>query len=137
MFRSSLKTLESARRDLDHGDYNWACFKAHQAAEKALKAILWSLGKPRGGHSLISLLNYLLEVLGVDAPGRIREICLRLDKHYIPTRYPDAWSEGAPEDYYSRSEAEEAIALAYEVIGWVEGVWRELLRRGGELERRL
>ena len=101
-----------------------------------MKAILWGLGKPKGGHSLTSLSKYLSEVLGVEVPGRIREICLRLDKHYIPSRYPDVWSEGAPEDYYSRAEAEEAIAWAYEVISWVEGVWRGLLRRGEELERR-
>jgi len=39
--RSAVRTLESAERDAEHGDYNWACFKAHQAAEKALKALLW------------------------------------------------------------------------------------------------
>jgi len=36
---SAHKTLESAQRDYEDGDYNWACFKAHQVAEKALKAI--------------------------------------------------------------------------------------------------
>jgi hypothetical protein len=41
--RSALRTLESARRDLDGGDYNWACFKSHQAAGKALKALLWGV----------------------------------------------------------------------------------------------
>ena len=50
--RSALRTLESARRDLDGGDYNWACFKSHQAAEKALKALLWGVGRPRSGHAL-------------------------------------------------------------------------------------
>jgi hypothetical protein len=30
--RSALRTLESAKRDLEFGDYNWACFKAHQVA---------------------------------------------------------------------------------------------------------
>jgi HEPN domain-containing protein len=29
-----------------------------------------------------------------------------LDKYYIPTRYPNAWSEGAPEDYYTREDGE-------------------------------
>jgi len=37
--RSSTRTLESARRDLEAGDYSWACFKAHQAVEKALKVL--------------------------------------------------------------------------------------------------
>ena len=41
--RSALRTLESAKRDLEFGDYNWTCFKAHQTVEKALKAILWGV----------------------------------------------------------------------------------------------
>ena len=31
--------MEHARRSVDIGDYNWACFAAQQAAEKALKAL--------------------------------------------------------------------------------------------------
>ena len=70
--RSATRTLESAKHDADHGDYNWACFKAHQAAGKALKALLWAVSvfvficsiyicwfipgmiyKPRGAYTLI------------------------------------------------------------------------------------
>jgi HEPN domain-containing protein len=50
--KSAIKTLESARRDIKQGDYNWACFKAYQAGEKALKALLWGAGLPRTGHAL-------------------------------------------------------------------------------------
>jgi len=50
--RSAEATLSSARRDAEGGDYGWACFKAHQAAEKALKALLWGSGNPTYGHSL-------------------------------------------------------------------------------------
>ncbi len=46
------KTLESARRDLEGGDYNWACFKSQQSAEFAVKAILWGIGEPRYGHAV-------------------------------------------------------------------------------------
>jgi len=42
--KSAYKTLESARRDRENGFYNWACFKSHQASDKALKALLWGLG---------------------------------------------------------------------------------------------
>lgn len=37
-FRKEMKsaelTLESAKRDLEFGDYSWTCFKTHQAVEK-------------------------------------------------------------------------------------------------------
>ena len=42
--KSAIRTLKSAEHDVEHGDYNWACFKAHQAAEKALKSLLWGSG---------------------------------------------------------------------------------------------
>jgi len=128
--RSALRTLESAKRDLEFGDYNWTCFKAHQTVEKALKAILWGIGKPRIGHSLIHLLNYLTEIIGVNPPDDVVNACITLSKFYTPTRYPDVWSEGIPEEYYSRKDAEEAIRFAMRVIEWVKELWQELLRRG-------
>ena len=102
---SARRTLESAKRDARYGDYNWACFKAHQVAEKVLKALLWGCGKPRVGHSLPRLLKGIEEELGVTPSDDIREACVRLNKFYTPTRYPDAWSEGIPEEYYSEKEA--------------------------------
>ena len=127
---SARRTLESARGDLQRGDYNWACFKAHQAAEKALKALLWGTGSPKTGHMLPKLLSAVEEVLGVRAPEEVRDACLRLNKMYIPTRCPGAWTEGIPEEYYGESEAREAIMLAEHIIAWVEEVWRRLSRRG-------
>jgi HEPN domain-containing protein len=129
--KSAIRTLKSAEHDVEHGDYNWACFKAHQAAERALKALLWGVGVPRTGHSLTHLLNYIAQELGLRAPDDVRESCLVLDKHYVPTRYPNAWAEGTPEDYYFEGEARSAIARARRVVEWVEGVWRESSRRGG------
>lgn len=127
--KSAILTLRSAKKDSDSGDYNWACFKSHQAAEKALKALLWGLGAPRTGHSLIELGNALKNV-GIEVPDDIYEVVTRLSKFYIPTRYPDAWSEGVPEDYYTEIEAREAIDFAEKVISWVENVWKKLLKRG-------
>ncbi|MEM0458704.1 MAG: HEPN domain-containing protein [Thermofilaceae archaeon] len=125
---SARRTLESSRRDAEAGDFNWACFKAHQAAEKALKALLWGVGSPVFGHSLVSLVNRLAEA-GFEVDERVRELAARLGKFYTPTRCPDVWEEGVPEDYYTRSEAEEAIRQAEEVISWVEAKWKSL--RGG------
>ena len=58
---SAMKTLESAKRDFNAKDYNWACFKAQQAVEKALKAILWGIGKPRIGHALKKIMEAVRE----------------------------------------------------------------------------
>lgn len=125
---SARKTLESATRDARAGDYNWACFKAHQAAEKALKALLWGLGEPAIGHSLTVLVEHLVQ-LGLPVSDRARELAARLSKFYTPTRYPDVWESGIPEDYYTESEAEEAIRWADEIINWAEAVWKSL--KGG------
>jgi HEPN domain-containing protein len=49
-----------------------------------------------------------------------------LDKMYIPTRYPNAWSEGAPYQYYTEEEARRAIDISREIIEYIEGRWRTL-----------
>jgi len=41
--RQAEKDLGHARRSLDGGDYEWACFSAQQAAEKAVKALYESI----------------------------------------------------------------------------------------------
>ena len=43
----------------------------------------------------------------------------RLDKHYIPTRYPNGFDSGAPTDHYT--EAEAAIADADQIMGFCHG----------------
>lgn len=72
----------------------------------------------------------LLEIKNIlrNVPSYIEDYCMRLNKMYIPTRYPDAWSEGIPEDQYSKSEAEEAIAMAEKVVNWVRETWESLRR---------
>ena len=128
--RSAWATLDSARSDIEGGFFNWACFKAHQVAEKALKAVLWGVGRPRLGHSLVVLLREV-EGLGLSVPGDVREYCFLLSKYYMITRYPDTWDTGIPEEYFTRREAEEAVKAARRILEWVEDVWRELRRRGG------
>lgn len=54
---------------------------------------------------------------------------MRLNKYYVPTRYPDVWSEGIPEEQYTEKESLEAISMAENVLNWVRKVW-ELLKRG-------
>jgi len=124
--KSSKRTLDSASRDCSSGDYNWSCFKAHQAAEFAVKALLRGLGLHAYGHSVSGLLLRLKEVLKVDEV--VMSDAKALDKLYVPTRYPNAWAEGSPEDYYTASDAQNAMKSAENIIRWVEGSWRSLKR---------
>jgi HEPN domain-containing protein len=111
-------TTASARRDATAGDFAWSCFKSQQGAEYALKALLRGLGKPAHGHSLTRLLSDL-GGLALEVPTAIQEAAQALDRHYVPTRYPDAFPEGSPHEYYNLRAAEEAIGAADQVITWV------------------
>ncbi len=122
------RTLESARRDAESGDFNWACFKAHQAAEFAAKGLLYGAGRPARGHSVYKLLETAKELLSV--PEGFLELGKLLDKFYIPTRYVDAWSEGVPFEYFTRGDAEAALAAAEKILAFVEELWRACLDSG-------
>jgi HEPN domain-containing protein len=39
-----------------------------------------------------------------------------LDKHYIPTRYPNGFASGAPTDFYTKEEAQNAIRNAEAIL---------------------
>jgi HEPN domain-containing protein len=118
--KQAKRTLESAVRDKDAGDFNWSCFKAQQAAEYTLKGLLYGMGVSAVGHSLVGLLGELkrkgLEVQEVQAPART------LDRHYIPTRYANAHVEGAPFEFYDESTANEALGCAKRIIEFVKKV---------------
>ncbi|MEM3506642.1 MAG: HEPN domain-containing protein [Candidatus Bathyarchaeia archaeon] len=57
--RQALKDLEHAKKSLGLSDYEWTCFAAQQAAEKAVKALYQKLGIEVGGH----LISYILTSL--------------------------------------------------------------------------
>jgi len=100
------------------GDYEWACFAAQQGAEKAIKAVYQRWGGAAWGHSL----TLLLEQLPTASPpsDAVLEAARRLDKHYIPARYPNGFEAGAPLDYYTRAEAEESIRYAETILRFCE-----------------
>ncbi len=118
-FRQAEADLRHARNAAEAGDYDWACFAAQQAGEKGLKAVVQSLGGEPWGHSVTVLLGGLAERLEM-APALV-EAGKRLDKHYIPTRYPNGFDQGAPTDYYIAEEAEAAIADAVEIMEFCRG----------------
>lgn len=92
--KSAEYTLESASEDLKHKRYNWSCFKAQQAAEYAVKGLLYGLGSIPTGHSITRLIERLKR-RKIDV-GTIASHARLLDRHYIPARYPNVHPEGAP-----------------------------------------
>ncbi|MEM3619205.1 MAG: HEPN domain-containing protein, partial [Candidatus Korarchaeum sp.] len=92
--RQALRDLKHAERSIELGDYEWACFAAHQAAEKAVKALYQKLGVEVWGHSVSRMLDSLPEEYR--PPEELINEAKELDRNYIPTRYPNFHSEGAP-----------------------------------------
>ena len=112
-FRQAEADLQLARTARDTERFEWAAFASHQAAEKALKGVYQRLHLEAWGHAVVDLLKHLPEEArpAEELSDRAKE----LDKHYIPTRYPNGFERGAPLDYYTRREADRAIENA-EVI---------------------
>lgn len=61
-----------------------------------------------------SLLEHLPD--DVKAAAELIDRAKELDKHYIPTRYPNGFERGAPVDFYTRKEADAAIANAEAIL---------------------
>lgn len=122
----ALHDLATAELLVEHGRYPVACFLAQQAAEKALKGLLYHDGADIVlGHSVAALCREAAARHPVLEPH-----CgawSTLDQHYIPTRYPDALPGGTPADVYTREQATQAVALCREVIDGVRGLvgWPE------------
>jgi HEPN domain-containing protein len=97
-----------------------ACFVAQQASEKALKALAYLRGFDQvRSHSLLEIAQSL------ELPGNIIEAGKKLDLYYISTRYPDAFPSGAPYEYFTKDQAEEALSLAKEIILHINGFFNE------------
>jgi len=113
-FRQALRDLEHAIRSLEQGDYEWACFAAHQASDKAVKALYQKLGLEVWSRSVSKLLESLPDEY--KPPPELINMAKELDKYYISTRYPNFYPEGSPMDYYTGSEAKRAIKYARKII---------------------
>jgi len=116
--RQAKRDLEHAKHAAEHEEYEWTCFASQQAAEKAIKALYQKLGADAWGHSVNALLSNLPQEIRPEST--LIDKAKELDKHYIPPRYPNFHPTGAPLDYYTKPEAERAIAYATEIISFCE-----------------
>jgi HEPN domain-containing protein len=101
------------------GFFAQACFHSQQAAEKALKAFLYSRGAEQVfGHSVADL---AAECANLDTEfSRLGSRAGPLDQFYVTTRYPNSLPGGIPARAFARSDAERALDMAREVIAAVK-----------------
>ena len=111
----AIRDLEQARSSRTEGRHEWACFAAHQAAEKAVKALHLNLGQDAWGH----VVAHLLVELPSPPPEELLEKAKVLDNYYVPTRYPNGHPAGAPFEHYGRIQSDEAVRYASEIIEFV------------------
>ena len=78
------------------------------------KALYESIHVEVWGHSISRMLANLPESL--KPPEELIDLAKELDRHYIPTRYPNFHPEGAPMDYYTKADAQRAVRNAEEII---------------------
>lgn len=118
----SVRDLEAARFNADGSQHNIACFLCQQAAEKAVKAFLVLREEEAiWGHSVAELCD---RAATIDSTfGDLRPTAAALDRHYIPTRYPNGLPGGLPADAFSAEDAERAIAQASSIIEAVESLF--------------
>jgi HEPN domain-containing protein len=116
--------LKQADRDLEQAvdsrhaqRHEWACFAAQQAAEKAVKALHLNSGQEAWGHVIARLLEELPKT--IDVPAQLVEKGRVLDNFYIPSRYPNSHSAGAPFEHYGPLQSGEAIRYAREIIEFI------------------
>jgi len=121
MAERSRDWLRQAEADLRHAghardaaDFDWGAFASHQAAEKAAKALFQKLHLDAWGHTVSVLLASLPDA--ARPPDALVDQAKKLDKHYIPTWYPNGFERGAPTDFYTRAEADRCIGFAEAVI---------------------
>jgi HEPN domain-containing protein len=114
--REAELTLAQAEEAVRDKFYNLACFLSEQAAQKALKAVLYLWGARQ---ITIHSITELTQALAAKDSKFKRFIPFgkQLDKYYILTRYPDAVPRPTiPSEIYTRQEAAEATRIAKEIF---------------------
>jgi HEPN domain-containing protein len=115
-FEQAEADLRAAELSASGGSYEWACFQAQQAGEKALKALLYA----RGLTSIIThSLRRLLREISThdDAFTQLADAARLLDQHYIPTRYPNGLDDEIPPTrYYEKADAELCLRSARSIL---------------------
>ena len=110
----AMRDLEHARASIELGHFEWSCFAAQQAAEKAIKAVFEDMGAVAWGPSAADLLQELSQHHA--ATDELMQGAYELDKAYIPARYPNAHPSGSPRQRFTREEATRLVTHAHGIV---------------------
>lgn len=133
----SAKWLEEAINDFEMGDilldakkYNGAVFHYQQAAEKSLKANLYFIDKQPWDHSILKLLNKLIDS-GYENYKKFQNNAREIDRHYTTSRYPDTLPDISPKEAYDQHIAQEIRDKAKEILNSVKRKMQKILKEDG------
>jgi HEPN domain-containing protein len=121
--RQAKRDMEMAKKAMEDGFYEWSCFAAQQAAEKAVKAVFQKIGSIAWGHSVSDLLKVLAKRMPV--PNDVLGCAKGLDRYYIPARYPNGFDSGSPFEYFTEEDARNAILYCRRVVEFCESILAE------------
>ena len=106
--------LATAKVLLQAGRYAHTCFHSQQAGEKAMKAVWYMLGGDPWGHSVSRLINELGDTYfsTFKTLQDLIEDAARLDRCYVPTRYPNGLPDITPDQAFFAQDAAAAVGIA-------------------------
>ena len=113
-----LRQAVASHRDDRHG---WACFAAHQAGEKAVKALHLAQGQKARG----PVISRLLSQLSPPPPTDLIDGARILDNYYIPARYPGGHVEGPAFEHYGALQSSQGITYARNLLEFARDVLAE------------
>ncbi|HAK45768.1 MAG TPA: DNA-binding protein [Spirochaeta sp.] len=114
-FRQAQDDLKWAKDTFSAGRWAQVCFISQQVAEKSLKAYALSLEYDQiRSHSITQICKAL------KINGELEKLGKKLDLYYISSRYPDAFPEGAPFEYFTEEQAEDAVKSAEFIHAFVQ-----------------
>jgi len=116
-FREGVWDLETARILHGAGRYNAAAYYSHQAAEKAVKALLYLVNEAPWGHSVRILLEKFAEKKNISI-SELLPYARELDRHYVPSRYPNAHPAGTPHEAYDEDTSRRVIEAAEVLVSF-------------------
>jgi HEPN domain-containing protein len=129
--KEALRWLKTGESDLEaakilkkNQKHAHACFNAQQAAEKAVKSVWYFFDADPWGHSILNLIQDL-ENVDIDVFSMLSDFvddAKKLDRFYIPTRYPNGLPDITPDMAYMEEDSSLSIAAAEKIIKIVESV---------------
>jgi len=122
--------VAAASNSIVSKNFEWAAFQSQQAAEKAVKALWYKEGRDPWGHSIVRLVQDFPSAEKYPALRNVLDEAKRLDKLYIPTRYPNGLPDMIPAEVFTLEEAQAAVASARTIIDFIHTCITQQIPRG-------